>query len=302
MYIHKLSKKIIGALILFCVCHCFGITSFIAAENKGSDGGPRKHIITSATSFDGVTFRLDHRILLRHASVPCTVMAPNKRIRSYFVDASRIPEGVNCAESKDQGRTFRKLGCKIFGLSSVKAVDPSIVVLPDGTYRLYYYASDKQTDTLEEHNINLAVSKDGIRFHEVGTVFTYPGLVDPDIYFNGNTWILASFSLADHANIIATSPDGLHFTYAGTSTIMHHGLTAPSKVETGGFRMFAFDQSNQTVIHSFTSIDELQWTQEEGTRLEAPIGFEITDPFVVKVKDGLWKMFFKQSKAPPKKG
>src|SRR5437867_2567794 len=58
-------------------------------------GGPYLHKIQSASSEDGLSFRIDSGVLVEHGSVPATVMLPDSRIRTYYVDASKMPETAN---------------------------------------------------------------------------------------------------------------------------------------------------------------------------------------------------------------
>jgi len=105
------------------------------------DQGPFFHQIYSASSSDGLRWTFDNILLLDHASVPAAVVTPEGKIRIYYVDATERPENTNCAESSDRGLTFKVLGCTIANRAGEKALDPSIVRLPDGRYRLYYLAA-----------------------------------------------------------------------------------------------------------------------------------------------------------------
>lgn len=260
-------------------------------------GGPYTHRIESATSTDGLTWRRDGRVLLEHASVPAAVVTPAGAIRVYYVDASRLPETTNCAESRDGGGSFRVLGCRIRGLPSPKALDPSIVRLADGRYRLYYYASDVNPGAAGTHTIRRAISRDGVRFADEGIAFAYGDLVDPDVFWTGKEWLMYVFSRGD--TIVARSKDGRKFTYAGSLGLRGWGTTAPVRLPDGRFRLYAFNQQGQQEVASFLSADGRTWTREDGVRLQAGSGEQITDPFVVRLRDGTWKMIFKVDPSPP---
>ncbi len=263
----------------------------------GPSGGPYFHQIQSATSADGIRWTLDNRVLIEHASVPATIVTPEGKIRIYYVDASQMPETTNCAESSDGGKTFKVLNCTIANRAAEKALDPSIVRLPDGRYRLYYYASAPNPNTKDPHAIYGAISNDGIQFTQEQKVFEYAGLVDPDVFWTGKEWLMYVFSLDSRGTIVARSRDGLNFEYVGPLSLKNWGTVAPVKLDDGSFRLYAFKQPESQVIGSFTSFDAIQWTQEEGVRLNAPLGQSITDPFVVRLPDGTWKMFFKTERA-----
>ncbi len=259
--------------------------------------GPYSHQIYSASSRDGLTWTHDNRLLLDHASVPAAIVTPEGKIRLYYVDASGAREGrsenVNCAESSDGGATFRVLNCTIANRAGDKAVDPSIVRLPDGRYRLYYYAVTGKMDATSAHAIYSAISTDGVRFTQEKKVFEHPGAVDPDVFWTGKDWLMYVFTLKEGRTIIARSSDGLSFEYVAPLNPRNWGTTAPVKLDDGRFRLYAFKQPEMNSVGSFISTDALNWTQESGTRLTARSGESITDPFVVRLPDGTWKMFFK---------
>lgn len=260
--------------------------------------GPYTHQVLSASSPDGLSWTHDGVVLLEHASVPCAIVMPDGRLRIYYVDASQMPETVNCAESADGGSTFEPLGLSIAGLTSEKAVDPSIVRLSNSRYRLFYYGANGDPGAAGTHNVRSAISDDGVHFKETGTALAYPGLVDPDVFKVGDTWLMFVFSLTDHTTVVAESRNGRKFKKVRPLGLDGFGTTAPVLLDDGRFRLYAFDQRTQRTIVSFVSEDGLQWTQEAGVRLDAPAGKEITDPQVVRLPDGSWKMVFKVSDPP----
>lgn len=272
-------------LILFC-----------ALLQERPQEGPHTHQVMSATSRDGLAWTEDGKVLLEHASVPCAIVTPEGKVLLYFVDASRAPENVNCVESTDGGKTFQKTRFAIQGMTAHKAVDPSIVRLENGKYRLYYFGCRRNPDEEGTHAIYSAISDDGIRFTEEKRVFDREGLVDPDVFWTGKEWLMYVFGLG--RTEIARSADGLSFEYVGPLHLKFWGTTAPVRLEDGTFRLYAFTQRGANKVCSFASKDCRTWTQEEGTRLAPPEGKEITDPFVVRLKEGTWKMFYKIQAKP----
>ena len=255
-------------------------------------GGPYLHTVQSASSQEGLNFTLDGTVLLEHASVPATVLLPNGRIRTYYVDASKTPETANVAESSDNGKSFKPLGLEIKKMAKRKALDPAVVPLEDGRWRLYYYACNDNPEAEGAHEMHAAISSDGVHFTEEQMVFSREGLVDPDVWWNGKEWLMYVFSMVEHDTIVARSKDGLKFEYVGPLGLRGWGTVAPVKLSDGRFRLFAFDQRMQQNIASFVSNDGSKWLQEPGWRLSVQ-GNQITDPFVVKLPDGSWKMIFK---------
>ena len=259
-------------------------------------GGPFTHKILSASSTDGLTWTRDLGVRLEHASVPCAV-ATGDRIFLYYVDADRgpgLPESVGCAVSSD-GLLFERQPFAIEGIQAVKAVDPSVLRDRDGTFRLYYLASNAPGDPASEpqdHEIHVALSDDGIRFRHEGTVFRYPALVDPDVFIFKNTWFMYVF--AGRGTLIATSSDGRQFSYRQMLDLPGWGTVAPMPIDEVRLRLYAFEQRRPggNVVRSFVSSNGFDWVPEPGDRLVAAPDEQITDPFVVRWK-GAYKMYFK---------
>jgi hypothetical protein len=258
-----------------------------------ADEGPYGHRVETLTSANGLDWSGSPTVLLQHASVPSAVVTKGGGVRIYYVDASNRPENMNCADLV--GGEARVRGCSIAGIPTLKALDPSIVKLKDGRYRLYYYASGQQVGGNDLHTIRRAISRDGIHFKDEGAAFRYPGLVDPDVFWTGSRWLMYVFSAADGKTVVASSKDGKRFSYVGPLSLQGWGTTAPLRLGKNRFRLYAFKQGDQRSISSFTSTDALHWTQEAGTRVSAAAGEQITDPFVVRLKGGGYRMVFKIS-------
>ncbi len=287
------------AVFLFVLWISAGLGN--AAENSGlpkgaktiPTKGPYAHHVESATSPDGLAWTRDQQTIAEHASVPCAIALDAGRILVYYVDASQLPETINGSESLDGGKTWKVLGVTIEGLSGTKAVDPSIVKLPDGRLRLYYFNVHGEINQHGEHSIYSAVSDDGVHFKEEKEVYRHRGLVDPDIFWTGTNWRMYVYNLHDRATIMAQSEDGLTFQDAGTLPLRGWGTVAPVSLGDKRFRLYAFEQPSSHSIHSFTSTDLIRWVKEGGVRLTVNKDENITDPFPVKLIDGSWKMFFK---------
>jgi hypothetical protein len=266
-------------------------------------GGIADHQVHSATSTDGLMWTRDPGVRIERASVPCAINDGDRRVLVYFVQPPEQPgrpETVACAVSGDGVRFEPEPAFRIDGLSTLKAVDPSIVMDESGRFRLYYLASNHQGDPASgpnPHPIHMALSEDGVRFRETGPVFEYSNLVDPDVFRYRGEWFLYVF--AGNATIIARSADGTRFRYQGELAPPGWGTTAPVALPDGRLRLYAFDQRTPTgnVVRSFLSTDGMNWVVEPGDRLVAALDEQITDPFVLPWRGG-WKMYFKVTPAP----
>lgn len=262
--------------------------------------GPYTHEVRSASSSDGLTWTHDSsEPLVEHASVPVAITQPNGNVMVYYVDASNRPEALGCIRSTDNGASFTKANCVVNGSAVTRMVDFTVVQLENDQYRLYYFGSNGVSGDPAanegDHKIYTAVSDDGISFTETGEVFAYPGLVDPDVFWNGSSWVMHVFSITESKTVVATSSDGTNFAKTNFLEPSGYGVNKPVTLTDGTFRMYGFKQGQQDSIYSFTSADGLTWLQESGTRLAAPTGYEITDPSVVQLHDDTYKMFYKVS-------
>ncbi|MBI4893816.1 MAG: hypothetical protein HY821_24580 [Acidobacteria bacterium] len=283
------------------------IKSFIAPisttpPQPAQPGGILNHHVASATSPDGLTWTRDEGLRLTGASVPCAINDNGSRVILYFVQPpteATKPETVACAVSTDGMNFQRESAFQIEGLSTLKAVDPSIIKDSQGRFRLYYLASDYSGDPAagpNPHSIRMALSDDGIRFRESASVFDYDDLVDPDVFRVKDQWLMYVYSR--NATIVARSDDGLRFTYEGPMSPTGWGTTAPITLPDGTLRLYAFDQRTPTgnAVRSFVSTDGIQWAIDPGIRLQAGPAEQITDPFVIPWRGG-YKMYFKTSTA-----
>jgi hypothetical protein len=269
-------------------------------------GSLHSHQVHSASSKDGLTWTRDEGIRIASASVPCAINDGDRRVLIYFVqppDQPGRPETVACAVSKDGVKFAPAADFTIEGLGTLKAVDPSILKDESGKFRLYYLASDHRGDPARgpnPHRIHVALSDDGIRFRETGSVFEHDDLVDPDVFRYREKWFMNVF--ARGKTLIATSGDGSRFTYDRVLSPPNWGTTAPLLLDDGRLRLYAFEQrvGPGNAVGSFVSADGLNWTAEPGLRLKARGDEEITDPFVIPWRGG-YKMYFKSSpgRMPP---
>lgn len=150
--------------------------------------GPYYHTLRTASSTDGLIWTDDRTTdLALHVSVPSVAEMDDGTIIIYFVDfSSGAPEKLGCVISRDGGKTYTWGPCSLEGLTSNKAVDFAPFGPLNNTTQLYFYASSQDVNSTGLHNIDVAESNDGRLFTRKSTVFTYPGLVDPDVFYNGS--------------------------------------------------------------------------------------------------------------------
>ncbi|MBL4889123.1 MAG: hypothetical protein JKX97_03755, partial [Candidatus Lindowbacteria bacterium] len=126
-----------------------------------------------------------------------------------------------------------------------RAVDPSVVILPDGRVRMYF-----MTPGLSRYakNIRSAVSKDGINFTmEKGVRIEAPG--NPEVHKTSGGWLMLLSDERNHTSRVAISKDGLKwFIYGGielpgamAGVIAHDDRTIRVYANDGGIISYLLD-------------------------------------------------------------
>lgn len=260
--------------------------------------GPREHAVGSATSDDGLRWVLDDDTVVEHASVPDSVVLPNGDVLLVYVDASEPPETAAMMRSTDGGATFEPVGFAIEGIpADTKVLDPNLVVLPDGRVRLYYFGNpvDQRIAADAAQTIYSAISDDGVHFVQEGVALEARGLVDPDIFPVGDEWVMYVFGQG--GTMVARSDDGLTFSIDDTLSLERVGTTGPIEVD-GRLRLYGFEQVPDGPLVLYESIDGgASWSEFDGFELTLPADASATDPQVVQLDDGTWRMYLKLQEA-----
>ncbi|HIA02826.1 MAG TPA: hypothetical protein EYN66_13110, partial [Myxococcales bacterium] len=98
------------------------------------------HRVNSVYSPNGVSFANESTLLLEHASVPDGVLRADGKTWVYYVNGNPGQHAIFVAELNADGSALEPVDCiRIDGKVVGDAVDPDIVLLPDGRYRLFYY-------------------------------------------------------------------------------------------------------------------------------------------------------------------
>lgn len=246
----------------------------------GAQDGPWNHRVMGATSNDGLTWAKDDRILADQASVPDAIVDNNGDIRVYYVDWFN-GHVISVALSHDGDNwIYKKVtieGEAAGSQTGISPMDPDIVLLPDGRYRLYYMYGGEIRSAVSNYGINF-VKEEGVRFQEGG--YTW---MDPDVVKIGDVWRMFVWRMVTSTTnqvISAVSSDGISFTKENVLTTGSN-ISCTIPVE-GGYRMYYVDAG----IRSAFSSDGVSWSGE-GLRLDGA-----ADPTVIK-EDGTYKMFYK---------
>jgi len=251
----------------------------------GQDG-PWNHRIMGATSSDGLNWVKDNRVVSDQASVPNAILDNSSRIRIYYVDWKN--GGLSVAIANGSGWIYKK----VQGVTP-DWVDPMVVVLADGRYRLY---ASYMPFSGPQDKIISAVSTDGITFQqESGVRYQESAITDPDVINMGN--VLRMFVSKGPVTVSTVSSDGL--TFARENELPLNGsVTCTVKVD-GGYRIYYHSSilGKGLCIYSAFSQDGRTWVNE-GLRLEPGAAGALDqggvgDPAVVRMPDGRYRMYYK---------
>ena len=272
------------------------------------DIGATRGNIFSAISDDGLTYTREEKLILPLASAFEAVALPDGRtgILSVCYDADTLiarrgaAGRLDLAYSEDGLNFQRDLSFRIVGLYTQHAIDPDIVLLPDGSLRMYYMARQDSKEIMGR--IFSARSTDSHTFWQEPSICyenPYRALDHKAVQIDGDKWKLfnhvnnpASYKaekLLDHNTIVgATSVDGgLTFTVDDEPPGLT-GAVLSIKRFPEGFRMYYHANTPEGVsIKSALSKDGDHWQEEGGVRLEFA-----GCPTVVQTRDGRYRMYY----------
>ncbi len=250
----------------------------------------QSHRVKFGMAEDGVVDRRTAALIIDEASVPEGVVGPDGQLWVYYINgAPNSPHGIHISVQMDDG-TWELLDCvKFDGEFNGNGVDPDIVRLADGRYRLFYFlgnfvrtgppdpsAPPPTRSPDEMHSIYSAVSKDGINFTVEGVAFEFPLITDPTVVqLPDGMWMMAA---AYNGRIaVARSDDGLTF-------------TSLEPVEDDGIPELSLDAEGNVLLWG-----REQWRTSDGGMTWARTGSMSLgpDPSIVQLDDGRIAFFYK---------
>lgn len=273
--------KRIGALMLLCAAALLAAEEspeLVPKRGRGTPppnargDGPWATRIMLATSTNGLDFQRLHFVLSDQAGVPNVVIDHERRARVYYTDFGNR-NILACAIQNEAGSltnwTYRRVSIA-GGLSNDyrnRPVDPAVVKLANGRYRLYF------THSAPPPSVYSAVSSNGVDFvKEEGVRFTAKPepVFDPIVMKTETDWLLWC---GPDGRFSARSSDGLEFTSTGEFRVEGARFmpwSAAALPNKAGYRLygnFLGPGEWSGGVSSVFSRDGKSWKREPGIRL-----------------------------------
>ena len=280
-------------------------------KQKKNNDGPWNHKIHFAVSRDSLEWKEVRTPLAEKASVPDIVQleqdSPAGKRGTLLVYAvsfeepvPEYPTRIGVWSSGDGGKTWsgmKRLGIKGGNLDG-RAVDPSIVPLPGGNLRLYFYdmAKRKPSNRNDPYRAYSAVSRDGVTFTvERGIRFeSAVPMTDPEVIRWKDEWLM--FFAQKGSVGMARSKDGMEFELVEGFRIPDGGIPGAIALPDGRVRVYC---STRKGITSVTLDPETGKSREdEGVRIRPGVA----DPAVWQCEDGAYVMMVKRWMSRKKPG
>lgn len=257
--------------------------------------GPWNNRLILATSEDGQQFESIDLLISDQADVPELVMNEEGRIFLYYIawTAGERHDTLAVAISDDQGATWAYKYTEFTGWTgerSLHPVDPDVIRLDNGDFRLYF------TQFGETH---YADSSDGIHFEYGDLAFSGEGnrnILDPNIILIGDIYHLYGGGGPDNWHATSsdgktfTEEDGLRVSSDGLDFMMSNGIQVEDI-----YRYWGFSNQGEDV-HSWVSTDGYSW-ESEGVSLafdenNAMQKGHVKDSSVIQLEDGSFLMVY----------
>ena len=267
------------------------------------DYGPWNTRLMMATSVDGLTWTRTNKVIADQADVPDIIMKDGKLMVYFVTYAKEVRNKIAVAISQDYGATwlFKKTTIPI-PATWASAVDPKVVILDDGSLRLYFTSDPNDGGKQRTYS---ATSVDGINFKfDTGTrlLVEKQSVLDPTVLKIGDKWHLFAGGAGNNANYHAVSSDGIDFTREADLKLTENLMMSNGVALKSGYRFYVFENNPVTdtfspSIKSIFSSDGKEWTTEAGQRLKLDTtgGFEsafVKDCGILQLPDKSYLMVY----------
>lgn len=249
------------------------------ARRVEDPSGPYAHQVVVASTTDGITLT-GARQVLDHASVPDGVRTRDGSILIYYVNGA---EGATWVARMDPAGVTPIGPISVNGAARpIGVVDPDAILLADGRIRLFYLGNlGPPRPGVNEWNMCVAESEDGVRFTLVGRAIRFLGAMTTDpsvIHLPDGSWLMAVSQ--GQSTTLARSADGLRF--APESTVTFGGVPELALLADGRVRLYTCGRG----IQSHLSVDGGKTWAAEAADIAPALGRRIVcDPSAVAGTD-----------------
>ncbi len=266
------------------------------SEQALDDERPLNSTLALATSADGLTYTPIEGWISDQAHLPDAVVDDEGRIFLYYTGwiVGGELDRTAVAISEDNGKTWTYKVLTVTGGESYSSPhNADIVLLPDGTFRLYYTAH-----TLDfTEGIHMAESQDGVHFEYKTSVFvpSESESKNSTTFLVNDTWHMYTESdEGSDAIWHLTSTDGITFgVYAKTSFPMGDEFVTPNNGIWIGDTYHLFVSTRKGEIKSWSTKNGNDWNPDDGIVLAPEHGHRfVKDPTVVELEDGSQLMIY----------
>ncbi len=174
------------AILMISSLIVFTATSLISQPKPALHSGPNCHNVNAAKSVDGgKSYKQIAKNVLKSASVPDAVHFRGKDF-IYYVNGSGgyNKHSIFVSQLRNGGKSSKLIGpVKIDGKIIRDAVDPDLILMPNGKLRLFYYVGyfTSPMQNSKRNKIYSAISTDGINFKSEGAMVALDDPTDPSV-------------------------------------------------------------------------------------------------------------------------
>lgn len=269
-----------------------------ATRPEGIEGGAYERQLKTAISYDGLTFIQTDQIIGGQMNVP-DIIEKDGTLYLYFTGQT-LGERANetaVAISQDQGETwaYKYLEFETHKEVLLKVVDPDVVLLEDGTIRMYFTGTHTET----EPGIHFADSTDGIHFTYQAPIFQPVGatILDSTTFKIEDTWHMFAMKDSDlQQQFHLESTDGINFDMTAITSFVYEGtphMPANGYWLDDKYHMFMFNPADGAIRSMWTK-DAISWYPNPNIALEADAQEAeeyVADPAVIQIDD-TYLMFY----------
>lgn len=282
-------------IILSTLAGLFCTGNLYAQSMPPLPSGPNCHIVNVAKSTDdGSSYKQIAKNVLKAASVPDAVHYNGKNL-IYYVNGGGGYEkhSIYVSELTRNGTSSKVIGpIKIDGKIVKDAVDPDLIVMPNGKLRLFYYVGYFTVPVKEPkpNKIYSAISSDGINFKSEGPVVSLKNPTDPTVAMLKDGSFLLAVPQGEKLQInLYTSKTGYNFTKLKTIS----GGIPELSIRSDGTINLSYQEKDMVLQ---TSVDGGKtWVKSSRNLVKgAPTGSSSPSILKLKGKESLMYYFWSQ--------